>query len=389
MKIVTVVGARPQFIKAAAISRAIRERNGFPSNFVSHLTEVIVHTGQHYDANMSEVFFKELDIPKPHYNLGIGNSTHGAMTGRMLEKIEEVLLNERPDWVLVYGDTNSTLAGALAAAKLHIQVAHVEAGLRSLNRKMPEEINRVLTDHIASVLFCPTHKAVQNLQMEGFKNILNPIRISNVERTNNFPLVVNVGDVMYDTALYYAPKSEQKSRILEELNLRPNGYALTTVHRSENTDDRARLKNIFEGLSRVAKELDVVLPLHPRSREALERENLFEQVAQMLKLIEPLGYLDMIRLEKNAKLILTDSGGIQKEAFFYGVPCVTLRDETEWVELVDAGWNMLAGAHADRIDKVAKNMQSDWHPPAQISPYGHGDTAFKVLDVSCFLESAN
>ncbi|HDM76734.1 MAG TPA: UDP-N-acetylglucosamine 2-epimerase (non-hydrolyzing) [Deltaproteobacteria bacterium] len=385
MKIITVVGARPQFIKAAAISRAIRKRNGFPSNLVSHLSEVIVHTGQHYDSNMSEVFFKELDITEPHYNLGIGDSTHGAMTGRMLEKIEEVLLNERPDWVLVYGDTNSTLAGALAAVKLHIQVAHVEAGLRSLNRKMPEEINRVLTDHVASVLFCPTHKAVQNLQMEGFKNILDPIRISNVERTPNFPLVVNVGDVMYDTALYYAPKSEQKSRILEELNLKPNSYALTTVHRSENTDDRERLKNIFEGLSRVARELDVVLPLHPRTREALEREDLFDQVAQMLKLIEPLGYLDMIRLEKNAKLILTDSGGIQKEAFFYGVPCVTLRDETEWMELVDAGWNILAGTNADRIGQAAQNMLSAWHPLAQISLYGHGNTAFKILDVLCIL----
>ena len=197
--------------------------------------------------------------------------------------------------------------------------------------------------------------------MEGFKNTVDPIRISNVERTPNFPLVVNVGDVMYDTALYYASKSEQKSRVLEKLNLKPNSYALTTVHRSENTDDQARLKNIFEGLSRVAKELDVVLPLHPRTREALERENFFEQVAQKLKLIEPLGYMDMIRLEKNAKLILTDSGGIQKEAFFYGVPCVTLRDETEWVELVDAGWNVLAGAQADRILQAAKNMLSDWH----------------------------
>jgi UDP-GlcNAc3NAcA epimerase len=389
MKIVTVVGARPQFIKAAAISRAIRERNGFPGNFVSNLTEVIVHTGQHYDANMSEVFFKELDIPKSHYNLGIGDTTHGAMTGRMIEKIEEVLLKERPDWVLVYGDTNSTLAGALAAAKLHIQVAHVEAGLRSLNRNMPEEINRVLTDHLASVLFCPTHKAVQNLQMEGFKNILDPVRISNFERTDNFPLVVNVGDVMYDTALHYASISEQKSRVLEKLNLKPYGYALSTVHRSENTDDRERLKNIFEGLSRVAKDLDVVLPLHPRTREALEREDLFDQATQMLKIIEPLGYLDMIRLEKNAKLILTDSGGIQKEAFFYGVPCVTLRDETEWVELVDAGWNVLAGAHAVRIGKATKNMLSDWCPPAQISPYGHGDTAFKVLDVLFILESTN
>lgn len=388
MKIVTVVGARPQFIKAAAISRAIKERNGFSNNLVSHLSEVIVHTGQHYDANMSEVFFKELDIPEPHYNLGICDTTHGAMTGRMLEKIEEVLLNERPDWVLIYGDTNSTLAGALAAAKLHIQVAHVEAGLRSLNRKMPEEINRVLTDHVASVLFCPTYKAVQNLQMEGFKNILDSIRILNVKRTPNFPLVINAGDVMYDTALYYAPKSEQKSQILEELNLKSNSYALTTVHRSENTDDQVRLKNIFEGLSGVAKELDVVLPLHPRTREALEREEIFDQVAQTLKLIDPLGYLDMIRLEKNARLILTDSGGIQKEAFFYGVPCVTLRDETEWVELVDAGWNVLAGAHADRIGQAAQSMLSDWHPPARILPYGHGDTAFKVLDVLCILESA-
>ncbi|MCC5664236.1 UDP-N-acetylglucosamine 2-epimerase (non-hydrolyzing) [Nostoc sp. CHAB 5784] len=317
MKILTIVGARPQFIKAAAISRSLN----------SHLEiqEVLVHTGQHYDENMSDVFFQELEIATPNYHLGIGSYTHGAQTGRMLEAIEQVLLQESPDWVLVYGDTNSTLAGAIAAVKLHISVAHVEAGLRSFNRRMPEEINRVLTDHTADLLFAPTAAAVANLNQEGISQ--QKIHL--------------VGDVMYDAALDYGVKAEQKSSILEHLGLSSQKYLLATIHRAENTDNPARLRAIFMGLTAVTQNIPVVLPLHPRTRAALLREGLLEDVGKSLQLIEPVGYLDMVMLEKNARLIATDSGGVQKEAFFYRVPCITLREETEWVELVELGWNRL------------------------------------------------
>ncbi|MFK0734358.1 MAG: non-hydrolyzing UDP-N-acetylglucosamine 2-epimerase [Gloeotrichia echinulata HAB0833] len=317
MKILTIVGARPQFIKAAAVSQKFRTHSG--------IQEVLVHTGQHYDENMSDVFFQELEIPAPNYHLGIGSHTHGVQTGRMLEAIEQVLLQEKPDWVLVYGDTNSTLAGAIASVKLHIKVAHVEAGLRSFNRRMPEEINRVLTDHTADLLFAPTIAAVENLKTEGISH--DKIHL--------------VGDVMYDAALDYGAKAEEKSVILQHLQLKPQNYILTTIHRAENTDDSARLQAIFTGLTTVSQNIPVVLPLHPRTRAAFLREGLLETVSKSLKLIEPVGYLDMVMLEKNAKLIATDSGGVQKEAFFYRVPCVTLRDETEWVELVQLGWNHL------------------------------------------------
>lgn len=316
-KIITIVGARPQFIKAAVVSRKLRSLDGF--------RECLVHTGQHYDKNMSDVFFNELEIPQPDYNLGIGSSSHGAQTGQMLEAIERVLLAEKPDWVLVYGDTNSTLAGAIAAVKLHIPVAHVEAGLRSFNRRMPEEINRVLTDHSCDLLFAPTNAAVENLRTEGICK----------EKTHL------VGDVMYDAALYYAAKAAEKSSILEHLKLAPQSYVLATIHRAENTDDSSRLQAIFVGLAAVAEKIPVVLPLHPRTRSALLREGLLEDVSKSLQLVEPLGYLDMVILEKNARLIVTDSGGVQKEAFFQRVPGVTLRGETEWVELVQSGWNQL------------------------------------------------
>jgi UDP-GlcNAc3NAcA epimerase len=325
MKIITIIGARPQFIKAATVSRAIAEYNKALTKGQELMTEVLVHTGQHYDENMSDVFFEELDIPQPDYHLGIGSASHGAQTGRMLEEIEKVLLKEEPDKVLVYGDTNSTLAGALAAAKLHIPVAHVEAGLRSFNRQMPEEINRVLTDHIADMLFAPTQTAVDNLKNEGISE--NKIFL--------------VGDVMYDAALYYGKRVIEKSNILERHHLKPQQYILATIHRAENTDAPVRLRAIFEGLSKVAEEIPVVLPLHPRTRAALIRENLYEMVIQSLLIIPPVGYLDMVMLEKNARLIATDSGGVQKEAYFYRVPCVTLRGETEWVELVENGWNSL------------------------------------------------
>jgi UDP-GlcNAc3NAcA epimerase len=315
MKIVTVIGARPQFIKAAVVSRMLRQTPG--------CTEILVHTGQHYDENMSDVFFQELEIPMPAYHLGVGSGGHGAMTGRMLEAIENVLLETRPDKVLVYGDTNSTLAGALTAAKLHIPVAHVEAGLRSFNRKMPEEINRVVADHLATWLYAPTEAAIANLQNEGIAD----------------DKVYLVGDVMYDAALYYGARA--RSDTLDRFGLESKKYVLATIHRAENTDKVSRLRDVFGALSAIAEEMPVVLPLHPRTRAALTREKLLDACSPHLKLLDPLGYLDMVMLEKHASVIATDSGGVQKEAFFHRVPCVTLRDETEWVELVELGWNRL------------------------------------------------
>jgi UDP-GlcNAc3NAcA epimerase len=329
VKVFTVVGARPQFIKAATVSRQLR---------ASGIEEVLVHTGQHYDPNMSDVFFEELEIPRPDYNLEIHSGSHGAQTGRMLEKVEKVLQKERPDWVLVYGDTNSTLAGALAAAKLHIPIAHVEAGLRSFNRRMPEEVNRVLTDHLSDLLFAPTESAVTNLRHEGIAE--EKIRL--------------VGDVMYDAALFYGDKAEKESRILADLQLTPGEYVLATVHRAENTDDPIRLATIFEGLDQVAAGEKIVVPLHPRTRKALESQRLLAKVQARMTVINPVGYLDMIMLEKNARAIATDSGGIQKEAFFYRVPCVTMRNETEWVELVELGWNKLVSL--DSASNVANGI---------------------------------
>lgn len=317
MKIVTIIGARPQFIKAAPVSNQIAEN--------PEVTEVLVHTGQHHDANMSEVFFAELGIAEPKWNLGIAGGSHGAMTGRMLEAIEEVLIQENPNWVLVYGDTNSTLAGGLAAAKLHFPVAHVEAGLRSFNRHMPEEINRVMVDHIASALFAPTTTAVRNLENEGILQ----------ERIHW------VGDVMYDAVRHFGPRAEESTDVLKNLRLEPKSYALATVHRAENTDNDDRMKIIIEELKRLSGDLPVVLPLHPRTRKQLDNMDLLKLTQDALYVTEPLGYLQMMALERNAAVIVTDSGGVQKEAFFHGVPCVTLRDETEWVELIETGWNRL------------------------------------------------
>lgn len=353
MRIVSIIGARPQFIKAAAVSRVLRATPG--------VQEVLVHTGQHYDENMSEVFFRELEIPEPDYNLGIGSGTHGAQTGRILEAIEEVLLKEKPDWVLVYGDTNSTLAGALAAVKLHIPIAHVEAGLRSFNRKMPEEINRVLTDHAADLLFAPTEKAVENLRREGIPD----------ERIHL------VGDVMYDAALFYGEKARRESRILERLKLKSKEYILATVHRAENTDDPERLKTIIKGLCEVTKEVPIILPLHPRTRKALETYGLIEEARANIKLIEPIGYLDMVMLEQNALLIATDSGGVQKEAFYYRVPCVTLRTETEWVELVDAGWNCLCPAVDENM--VYKTILKIVEHPRNVDEFLIKDKAAELI----------
>jgi UDP-GlcNAc3NAcA epimerase len=350
VKVATIVGARPQFVKAVVVSRAFGEHP-------KAVQEVLIHTGQHYDANMSKVFFEELDIPKPAYNLGIGGGTHGQNTGRMIEQIEQVLLIERPDWVLVYGDTDSTLAGALAAVKLHIPVAHVEAGLRSFNRRMPEEINRVLTDHAADLLFTPTDTATRNLANEGIPE----------------GQVRQVGDVMYDAALFYSARAEARSRSLEQIGLAPKRYVLATVHRAENTDDLARLEGIVSGFA--ASGADIVWPLHPRTRERLHAYAL--EIPPNVRTIEPVGYLDMVMLERHAAAIATDSGGVQKEAFFFGVPCVTLRGETEWVELLECGINHLAGTDPKRIALLLRTPRrpSDW--PRHL--YGDGRAAHSIV----------
>jgi UDP-GlcNAc3NAcA epimerase len=318
MKIVTIVGARPQFIKAAAVSNSMRK----------HFTEILVHTGQHYDPEMSDVFFEELSIPKPDYKLDTGSGNHGVQTGTMLIGIEAILLDEKPDYVMVYGDTNSTLAGSLAAAKLLIPIIHVEAGLRSFNKNMPEEQNRIVTDHLSDILFTPTQTAIDNLKNEGL--------------TKN---VVNVGDVMYDAILHFSPVAEKKSKIIKEQELKENDYSLCTIHRAENTNDISRLKNIFEALNESGER--IVLPLHPRTLKYLNECDI--KPDGNIKVINPVGYLDMIMLEKNAKKIITDSGGIQKEAFFMRKPCITMRDQTEWVETIDCGWNILVGASKHKI----------------------------------------
>jgi len=367
-KIATIIGARPQFIKAATVSRAIGHNSH--STQSQPITEILVHTGQHYDDSMSEVFFRELEIPKPDYNLGIGGGTHGRNTGRMIEAIEAVLIKEKPRWVLVYGDTDSTLAGALAAAKLHIPVAHVEAGLRSYNRIMPEEINRILADQLSTLLFCPTETAIANLKKEGFPNKLT----ADTEQT-----IINIGDVMYDAALFYATKSEEKSCIMRTLQLEPKKFVLATIHRAENTDNPERLKGILDALSQIAGEISVILPLHPRTKKQLELldSSPLAQRSFSITFIEPLGYLDMVMLEKNAKVIITDSGGVQKEAYFHGVPCVTVRNETEWVELIEAGANCLAGTRSKTICEGFQKMKDQTIETTRL--YGDGNSAGKIV----------
>ncbi len=350
-KVLSIVGARPQFIKAAAVSRVLRATEGF--------TEVLVHTGQHYDDRMSEIFFRELGIPAADRNLGIGSGAHGQQTGRMLEALEAVMQAERPDWVLVYGDTNSTLAGALAAAKLRIRVAHVEAGLRSFNRAMPEETNRVVADHVADLLFAPTDAAMRNLAQEGLA-----------------ALAVRTGDVMYDAMLHYAALAGQSSRILASLGVAPRQYVLATVHRAENTDDPARLNAIFDGLARFSEHLPVVLPLHPRTRKMLGDTRAMRPG---LHIVDPVGYLDMVELERHARLIATDSGGVQKEAYFHKVPCVTLRTETEWVELVEAGWNRLAPPTSAQAIGEALSSALEGPTGAWTGLYGDGRAARAIV----------
>jgi UDP-GlcNAc3NAcA epimerase len=354
MKIITIVGARPQFIKAAMVSRAILEHNaqGNPS-----IEEHLLHTGQHYDENMSDIFFSGMGIPSPTWKLQCSGNTHGAMTGNMLTAIEKILLEALPDRVLVYGDTNSTLAGALAASKLHIPVIHVEAGLRSFNKQMPEEINRILIDHVSDLLLCPTYTAVHNLANEGIENGVH-----------------HVGDVMYDAALLFGQLAVASSSILSQLKIEGRPFRLCTVHRAENTDRKERLSGIFKALAESATEsCPFVVPLHPRTRRYLEKYGLMTEVKSHpgILLTPPLGFRDMVMLEKHAETILTDSGGVQKEAYFHRIPCITLREETEWVETVESGWNQIAGWDTEHILRCLQNRPAT----REINEYGTGHAA--------------
>ena len=352
MKIVTILGARPQFIKAGSVSREIARQ---VNNGVD-IKEVIVHTGQHYDVNMSDVFFEEMQIPKPDYFLGIGGNSHGAMTGQMIEKIEEILVKEQPDWVMVYGDTNSTLAGAISASKLHVKIAHVEAGLRSFNMRMPEEVNRILTDRVSNILFCPTDTAVQNLKNEGYDKLDCKI--------------VKSGDVMQDGAIFY------KDLAVKPLCEIKDDFILCTIHRAENTNDENRLKSIFEALNAIAKEKQIILPLHPRTRKIIIQLGIN---TDRLTIIDPVGYLEMIWFVDNCSLIMTDSGGLQKEAYFFEKPCITLRGETEWVELVECGVNILTGASMEKILETYKANSFSDKEISKLKLYGDGKACSRIV----------
>ena len=353
MKIITIVGARPQFIKAATLSREFKK--------YAQIEEIIVHTGQHFDDNMSDIFFREMEIPAPKYNLAVNSLSHGAMTGIMLKEIEEILLKEKPDCVLVYGDTNTTLAGALAASKLHIKLAHVEAGLRSFNMKMPEEINRILTDRVSDLLFCPTQQSISNLKKEGFDSF-----------KSNYYLV---GDVMQDAAIYYAKKANEKSNIIKELKL-DSGFILCTFHRAENTDDRSNLTQIIDSLNELSEDLRIVVPLHPRTRKIIDENNF----KLKFDAIQPVGYFEMLELLKNCALVITDSGGVQKEAYFFGKYCITIREETEWTELVEHGYNFVTGVEKKKILDTSKHLlEKEFH--SNNSLYGGGTAAKKIVEI--------
>lgn len=354
MKILTVIGARPQFIKAGSVSRTIKNYNENKET-TDRIKEIIVHTGQHYDTNMSDIFFDEMKIPKPDYFLGIGGKSHGAMTGQMIEKIEEVAIKEKPDWIMVYGDTNSTLAGSIVASKLHIKLAHIEAGLRSFNMKMPEEINRILTDRISNLLFCPTDIAIQNLKNEGYDNLECKF--------------VKSGDVMQDGAIFYKNISKKPKYDLS------HGYILSTIHRAENTDDISRLTSIIESLNKINETTQVVLPLHPRTKKIIEQNSIKID----FKIIEPVGYLEMVWLIDNSSLIMTDSGGLQKEAFFFKKPCITLRDETEWVELIENKFNILVGANRNKILEVFEKKEELFSKEFDIDLYGNGIASSNII----------
>lgn len=351
MKVVTIVGARPQFIKAGTLSREIQKHN--------NIEEIIIHTGQHFDINMSDVFFKEMNIPVPKYNLNINGKDHGAMTGQMLEKLEVILKQENPDWVLLYGDTNSTLSGALAASKLNIKIAHIEAGLRSFNMKMPEEINRIITDRLSTILFCPSSIALKNLNKEGFPNKI----------INGLQLMYNVGDVMQDGALYY---SKLAKRPVVDIN---EEFILATIHRAENTNDVKRLTSILEALVLIASEKKVVIPIHPRTKKIILKNKI---KTNNITFLDPVGYLEMVWLIKNSTLVMTDSGGLQKEAYFFEKPCITLRDETEWIELVNNKFNVLVGADKKLIIEAYRSFKFNENFTVEL--YGGGKASQKIVN---------
>jgi len=353
MKILTILGARPQFIKAGSVSREISK--------YTEIEEVIVHTGQHYDSNMSDIFFDEMKIPKPNYFLGIGGKSHGAMTGQMIEKIEEVALKEKPAWIMVYGDTNSTLAGAIVASKLHIKLAHIEAGLRSFNMQMPEEVNRILTDRVSQILFCPTDTAIQNLKNEGYGNL--DVKI------------IKSGDVMQDGAIFYKSLAKKPSCKIKK------DFILSTIHRAENTDDLNKLRSIIKALNKINEEQQVILPLHPRTKKILQENNIKID----LTIIDPIGYLEMVWLIDNCSMVMTDSGGLQKEAFFFEKPCITLRDETEWVELVENKFNILVGADTEKILDTYKNNHFNNH--FDVDLYGGGNASKEIIQSLIDFES--
>ena len=372
MKIVTVIGARPQIIKAAALSRAIRE------HYAERIHEVIVHTGQHYDDNMSQVFFDELGIPRPDYNLHVGSASHGVQTAKMIEGIEQILLDEKPDAIVLYGDTNSTLAGAVAASKIHVPVVHIEAGLRSFNKAMPEEINRIVCDHCSTLLFSPTQAGVDNLQHEGFPvDNVSPYSIDN-------PKVYHCGDIMYDNSLHFSSIADQKVNLLKQLGLDGKPYVLATLHRDSNTDHKERLNQIMDALIALSHEISIVLPMHPRTRKMVEQlidddklHRLFH--SSNIIITEPVSFLEMIQLEKHAKLVLTDSGGVQKESYFFQKPCVILRSETEWVEIVETGAATLADADTDKILEASRRYLMQ--PPANFPAiFGDGHAAKFMLE---------
>lgn len=372
-KILTVVGARPQIIKAAAISRAVKE------HFAGEIGEKILHTGQHYDANMSQVFIDELGIPQPDYNLGVGSGKHGEQTAKMISGIEEVLLSEHFDGIILYGDTNSTLAGAVAASKIHVPIFHIEAGLRSFNMAMPEEVNRIVCDQLSSILFAPTETGMENLMSEGF------LKSKAKFKNGKSRLVYNSGDVMYDNSLYFASIATQKTNIIKDLGLTPNHYILTTIHRDNNTDDKERLSAIFSALLEIAENdgIKVVLPLHPRTAKLLPvnlEASLYEKVkaSQWIQIIPPASFFEIIELEKNAMIVMTDSGGVQKEAFFFEKPCVIFRPETEWVEIVNHGAGIIADADKQRILDAYKSLTYKivTFPPL----FGDGNAAKFILE---------
>ena len=381
MKLVTIIGARPQIIKAAALSRAIR------NHYANQIQEVIVHTGQHYDDNMSEVFFDELQIPRPDYNLHVGSASHGVQTARMTEGIEAILIKERPDFIVLYGDTNSTLAGAVAAAKIHVPIVHIEAGLRSFNKAMPEEINRIVCDHCSTLLFTPTKAGLDNLKHEGFPMDNNgPFTIDN-------PKVYHCGDIMYDNSLYFADIAEDKTDIIKRLGLAEKPFILVTIHRDNNTDQPERLSAIFRSIIKLSEECQVVLPLHPRTAKLIKTnldENLQSQIfsCQKIKLIPPVSFLEMIALERHARLIMTDSGGVQKEAYFFKKPGIILRPETEWVEIVETGNAILADADECRIMKAWQHFKDN---PPTVFPeiFGDGHAAEFMLEQMLLTNSNN